>query len=101
MPLQRMQADVLFLNPADVAEGSASLLESGFDTVEPLHDCIDPCGPAAFIRIWITTELDEDSFFDWTRKLVENLNLNADLIEAGLADPHPLAGLVIPLRGRN
>jgi hypothetical protein len=98
MPLQRMQADVLFLNPADVAEGSALLLEYGFDTVEHLHDCIDMCGPTAFIRVWITTELDEESFFNWIRKLVENLNLDADLVEAGLADPPYLEAR---FRGRN
>ena len=83
--LQRMEAEILFLDPKDVAEGSAVLIEHGFD-VEVLEDRIDDYGPAVFLRLQITTELDEHSFFRWVQGLVEDLNLSGDLVEAGLAD---------------
>jgi hypothetical protein len=86
--LQRMEAEILFLDPKDVAEGSAVLIEHGFD-VEVLEDRIDDYGPAVFLRVQITTELDELSFFQWVYGLVEDLKLSGDLVEAGLADqPH-------------
>lgn len=81
--LERMQADLLFLDPNDVGEGSAALIENGFD-VEVLDDWIDDFGPTVFVRARITTELDADRFFDWVKNLVEPLG---DVMEAGLADP--------------
>jgi hypothetical protein len=84
--LQRMQADVLFLDPHDLNPGIAVLVEHGFD-VENLDDWIDECGPTVFIRARITTEIDEDHFFDWMQSIVEPLG--GDTIEAGLADPLP------------
>jgi hypothetical protein len=86
--LQRMQADVLFLDPRDAGPGTAVLIEHGFD-VEPLVDWIDEAGPTVFIRCRITTELDEDRFFDWVSDIVDRLLQSADVIEAGRADPAP------------
>jgi hypothetical protein len=45
--LQRVDADIMFLDPNDVSSGSAALIEHGFD-VEVLDDWIDDYGPAAF-----------------------------------------------------
>jgi hypothetical protein len=86
---QRMQADVLYLNPADAKPGVAVLVKQGFD-VEPLVDWIDEAGPTVFYRIKINSELDEDHFHDWVQSLVDPFD--GDCIEAGLADdPLPVA----------
>ena len=82
--LERMQADLLFLDPNDVSEGSAALIEHGFD-VEVLDDWIDDYGPTIFIRARITTNVTEDDFFDWVQSIVEPLH--GDVMETGLADP--------------
>jgi hypothetical protein len=84
--LQKMQADVLFLDPRDAGPGTAALIEHGFD-VEHLADWVDECGPTVFFRIRITTEIDEDHFLDFVQSLVDPLG--GDTIEAGLADPPP------------
>jgi hypothetical protein len=82
--LRRMLADILFLDPNDMNPGVAALTELGFD-VEVLDDWIDECGPTVFIRAQITTELDEDRFFNWVSSIVEQFR-SGDVIEAGLAD---------------
>jgi hypothetical protein len=84
--LQKMQADVLFLDPADANPGIAALIEHGFD-VEHLVDWVDEAGPTVFFRIRLTTELGEDRFHDWVQGIVDLHN--GDCIEAGLADPLP------------
>jgi hypothetical protein len=83
---QRMQADVLYLDPAEARPGIAVLVKQGFD-VEPLVDWIDECGPTVFYRIRINSTLDESAFFDWVQSLVDPFD--GDTIEAGLADPPP------------
>lgn len=85
---QRMQADVLYLDPTDAKPGIAVLIEQGFD-IEPLVDWVDEAGPTVFFRIRIRTELGEDAFFDWVQNLVDRFG--GDTIEAGLADPVPAA----------
>lgn len=80
--LQRMEAEILFLDPDDVAPGSATLIEHGFD-VEVL-DWIDDYRPTVFIRAKITSELDQDHFFDWVLNLV--WSIRGDVVEAGLSD---------------
>jgi hypothetical protein len=86
--LQKMLADVLFLDPADANPGTAALIEHGFN-VEHLVDWIDECGPTIFFRIRITTELGENRFHDWVQSIVEPLG--GDTIEAGLEYPPPQA----------
>jgi hypothetical protein len=84
--LQKMQADILFLDPTDLSPATAALVERGFD-VENLDYWIDEAGPTVFIRARINTEIDEDHFHDWVQSVVEPLG--GDTIEAGLADPLP------------
>jgi hypothetical protein len=86
--LQQMQADVLFLDPAEAKPGIAVLVKHGFD-IEPLTDWVDEAGPTVFFRIWITTELDEDHFHRWVDSLVDPFD--GDCIEAGRADPQQAA----------
>jgi hypothetical protein len=82
--LQRMDAEILFLDPKDVGPGSAVLIEHGFD-VEVLDDWVDDYGPTIFIRARITTDVAEDRFLDWVVNIVEPLH--GDVVEAGLSHP--------------
>jgi hypothetical protein len=82
--LQRMDAEILFLDPNDVGPGSAVLIEHGFD-VEVLDDWVDDYGPTIFIRARITTDVAEDRFLDWVVNIVEPLH--GDVVEAGLSHP--------------
>jgi hypothetical protein len=84
--LQRMQGDILFLDPDDLNSGIEVLVEHGFD-IEYLDDWIDECGPTVFVRVRITTEVDEGHFLGWLQSIVEPLG--GATIEAGLADPLP------------
>jgi hypothetical protein len=68
--LQRMQADILFLDRNDLDPGIAALVEHGFD-VENFDDRIHECGPEIFIRARITTEIDEVHLVDWVQSVVE------------------------------
>lgn len=52
--LRRMEAEVLFLNPGDLNQGCAALIEAGFE-IEVLDDRIDDYGPA----IWIMARTSE------------------------------------------
>ena len=81
--LQRMVAEILFLDPNDVSSGSAALMELGF-TVEVL-DWVDECGPTVWIRAEIQSELGQDQFLDWVSSIVGPLL--GDVAEAGFADP--------------
>jgi hypothetical protein len=81
--LQRMEAEILFLNPNFVNPGVAALIELDFE-VEVL-DWIDPHGPTVWIKAYITSELDEYKFLDWMLSIVGPLG--GDVVEAGLADP--------------
>jgi hypothetical protein len=83
--LQRMDAEILFLDPDDVNPGIATLIELGFE-VEVL-DHIDPYGPMVWIKARITTELDAKRFFHWINSLVEPLQ--GWLYEAGRSDEDP------------
>jgi hypothetical protein len=84
--LQRMEAQILFHDPNDVSEGSAALIEQGFD-VEVLDDLIDPCGPTTWIRARTTSDLAEGHFFDWVQSIVEPLG--GWIEEAGRVDAPP------------
>ncbi len=81
--LQRMQADVLYLDPRDAGPETAALIEHGFD-VEHLVDWIDEAGPTVFFRIRLSTEFSENDFHDWVQSLVEPFD--GDTIEAGFVD---------------
>jgi len=80
--LRKMLAQVMFLNPNDLNRGSAELIEHDFD-VEYLDDWIDDCSPAVWVNAWTLSELDDSSFFDWVRTIVEAVG--GDVLEAGLA----------------
>ena len=83
MPLQRMDAEILFHNPDDVNPGIAELVQHDFD-VEILDDLIDPFGPTIWVRARTITELDADQFFSWMLGIVESVN--GWLYEAGHSD---------------
>jgi hypothetical protein len=78
--LQRMEAEILFLDPDDVNLGSATLIEQGFE-VEVL-DWIDDSSPTVWINATITTELDQYDFFLWVYNIA--WRLGGDVVEAGL-----------------
>ena len=96
---QRMDAEILFLNPDDVNPGVAELVARDFK-VEIL-DWVDPYGPTVWIKAQVTSELDEHRFFDWVASIVEPLH--GDVVEAGLSDPQQAAyhdGRRFAARGR-
>ena len=80
---QRMEAEVLFLDPDDVAPGCAALNALGFE-VEVLN-WVDPYGPTVWIMARIVTELDAGRFLDWVLNIVEPLH--GDAVQAGLCHP--------------
>ena len=82
---QKMEAEVLFLDPNDVGPGSAALVARGFD-VEVL-DWVDPGGPTVWVEARITTDIAEEGFLDFVHKIVEPLH--GDVVEAGISDPQP------------
>jgi hypothetical protein len=84
--LQRMEALIMFLDPNDVGEGSAVLIEHGFD-VEVAEDWMDDYGPAMWVRGRIITDLAEDRFFGWVENIVEPPRGQID--GAGLSGPPP------------
>jgi hypothetical protein len=81
--LQRMQAEVFFLDRADLGPGSAALVKQGFD-IEVL-DKEDDYEPAVFAKVTVWSELDEVDFLHWVAELIEPAG--GDVVEAGLADP--------------
>lgn len=82
--LQRMEAEILFLDPDDMGPGSVALVDRGFE-VEFLVDRIDDYSAAVWINARVASELDEDRFFDWVQSIVEPLH--GDVLEAGLCHP--------------
>ena len=85
--LQRMDAEILFLDPNDVGPGSAVLIEHGLDV--EVMDWVDPYGPTVWVKARIASELDQNQFFDWVFGLVKPLY--GDVVEAGLSDPQQAA----------
>lgn len=85
--LQRMEAEVLFLDPADEGPCVAKLTELGF-IVERL-DWTDPHGPTVWVMARIDVEFDDMfadvRFFDWVTSIVEPLG--GDVVKAGFACP--------------
>jgi hypothetical protein len=86
--MQRMSAEILFLDPAEVKPGVAELVARGFD-VEVLP-WKDPYGPTVWIMARLMTELDQDAFHDLVHPIVEAFN-SADLVEWGLDDPQQVS----------
>ena len=82
--LQRMVAEILFLDPADRDPCIAVLNKRGFDEVEIL-DLVDPYGPTVWITARINTDVSADRFLGWVSSIVEPLG--GDAVEAGFADP--------------
>jgi hypothetical protein len=85
--MQKMSAEILFLDPDDVEPAIAELTARGFE-VEILPGK-DPCGPTVFIMARLMTELSQDAFHDLVHPIVEAFN-SADLVEWGLDDPRSL-----------
>jgi hypothetical protein len=85
--LQKMEAEILFLDPADRDPCIAALKAHGFEV--EIFDWIDDYGPT----VWIMgrTDYDDagDRFSDWVLSLVEPLG--GDVVEAGLANPQQVA----------
>jgi hypothetical protein len=85
-----MEAEILFLEPADLGPGITELRKLGF-AVELLPWVDEHEGTRLSDAIWIKaqieSELDEDRFFNWVHGIVDPLG--ADLLEAGLAHPQP------------
>ena len=80
--LNLMDAEVLFLDPADVGPATAELAALGFK-VKIHKDMVDPASPAVFTRIVGFTELDQLSFFHWMQGVVERFG--GDTSDAGFA----------------
>lgn len=80
--LSRMYAQVMFLDPNDLARGCAELIECDFEIVH-LEDWIDPYSSAVWINAWTLSELDDHSFFRWIRTIVEPVG--GEVLEAGYA----------------
>jgi hypothetical protein len=85
--LQRMVAEILFLDPADRDPCIAVLKELGFEV--ELLDWTDDYGPTVWIEAQINTDVSADRFLDWVSNIVEPLR--GDCVEAGLADPEQAA----------
>lgn len=81
--LQKMAAEILFLNPSDVSPAAAALVELGFE-IEHL-DWVNSYGPTKWFVAQINTELDENDFIDWMRNLVGPFH--GDVVMAGLSSP--------------
>ena len=79
--LQKMQAEILFLDPDDVTPAIAVFVEDGFEIL----DIVDPYGPTVRVKARITTELDAIHFFDWVWAIVDPFD-SADVSEAGPAE---------------
>ena len=84
--LQRVDADIMFLDPNDVSSGSAALIEHGFD-VEVLDDWIDDYGPAVWVRACITTDVTAGRLLDWVQNIVGPFN--GDVSEVDLSPQAP------------
>ena len=80
--LQRMAAEILFLDPSDMKPGIAALGALGFEDFRVL-DWADPYGPTVWITCQFNTELDQCAFLNWATDIVEPLH--GDVVEAGLA----------------
>lgn len=81
--LNLMDAEILFLDPADVNPAIAELIKRDF-RVEIYEDMIDEAGPTVFIRATGFSEHDNSTFFEWVQAIVEPLG--GDVTEAGFAD---------------
>jgi hypothetical protein len=82
LTLDRMVAEVIFSNPAEMNPAIAELIELDFD-VEALDDWIDDDGPAVWLLASALTELGESAFFDRVKNIVEPLG--GYVVEAGRA----------------
>ena len=80
--LSRRVAEIIFLDPADVTESVAELIERDFE-IEVLDDWIDDDGPAVWIKASAVTQLDVSAFFASVKAIVEPLG--GDVVEAGRA----------------
>jgi hypothetical protein len=80
MASQKFQAEVLFLDPANVARATEVL--TWFDcNFEIDRDAVDPCGPTVFGWVTGTTELEENDIGDWLLAIVDPLG--GDVVEWG------------------
>jgi hypothetical protein len=84
--LQKMQTEVLFLDPDDVTPAIAVFVKDGFEIL----GIIDPYGPTVRIKAQITTELNAIHFMHWVWAIIDPFD-SADISEAGPVDPQQAA----------
>ena len=76
--MKRFTAEILFLNPTDVATAVAALAAVGCKfEIDPDAEP-DPCGPTVFGWITGTTELGENELDDWLLAIVDPLGGDVD-----------------------
>lgn len=84
MALYQMTAELIIDDPNTLAEVTAVFIELGFE-VEFLDDWIDDDGKYIWLLVdFLTTNDDQDDFFDWVSGLVAPFG---DVVEAGLCSP--------------
>jgi hypothetical protein len=77
---KKFAADVLFLDPANVAPAVAALASFGFH-FKSNPDAVDPCGPTVFGMLRGTTTLSEDDLGDQLLRIIDPFG--GDVIEWG------------------
>jgi hypothetical protein len=78
----QFEAEILFLDPADVPRAIEALAAAGCE-FEVDHDAFDECGPTVFGWATGTTELDENDIGDWLLAIVDPLG--GDVVQWGFA----------------
>ena len=79
-----MEAEILFVSPADMETAMPTLRGLGFE-IDFLHDKVDDLGPTIWCRIRIVSELGQSEFLNWVLTLV--VPFRGDVYEAGYAQP--------------
>jgi hypothetical protein len=80
----QMEATIQFGDPNDLTPGTAELTANGF-RVEILEDLVDPCTETKWVRATISTDADEDGFWDMVDELVNPCG--GEVLEVGFSDP--------------
>jgi hypothetical protein len=82
--MKRFAAEVLFLNPDDVAAAAAALAAVDCE-FEIDHDAIDDYGPTVFGTVSGATTLDENEIGDWLSSIISQHG--GDVVEWGYGEP--------------
>jgi hypothetical protein len=87
MMATQFEAEILFLDPADVPDAAQVLAALGWN-LQVNHEAIDACGPTVFCWVTGPSELSENDLGTQLREILDPLG--GDLIEWGYA--HGVAG---------